>query len=1387
MRNPKKKVFLSTLLSATLAVFSLHTGAEDIDIFVGSSAGSGADPKILIILDNSANWSRASQKWPGGLVQGQAEARAIQTLVGESGGNIKMGLMEFATSGSGHPGGFIRKSIAPLDAANKAQFSSSMTTIFNGINSPNEKVASSFGYGDLMYSAFNYFSGAAAIAPSTTVVSSLADTNGYTSNYSTFRSPLSDDNACGRNFVIFIGNNVNGAVDGDTPANSSALVSLGGSVSPQLPYTNYTTSTSTTSANLGYTSQCFASLAACSTADYATQCAVDGAYSSCTCNPTNTTTSLDACAAGQSRFAVYGNTNTGGTTSTVGPTAQTPVTNTGGISSCYATSAAASTAVTSGVDKGGMTCPAGTTTTAGNVTTTTTNSCTYALTSTTPSVTATQNCPSTAGSPVLGLPVITTATATTTTCYGGISVGNPKWNTSGDNAGLVCPGPSVVTVGTTTTTTTYTCTYAGALAATCGGGKNRVLVTQTITGSPSSVTTAQNKKYDVTQRVTPSVTTVTLSGVTTTQTLLGNSTLCYASGTDAVSSPQFSPTCSTYNGGCSSGAGTSIAGQCLTGARFMVTGNIVSTSITPTGGSTIPTDGANADEWARFLHQPKAKNIAQVTDTIKQSITTYTIDVFNAQQDAQRTALLQSMANAGGGKYFQAKSEAEILLALRKIIAQIQSVNSTFASASLPVNATNRTQSANQVFIGMFRPDPNAEPRWFGNLKQYAIGKINGALDLVDSRGNTATNPLTGFVDDCATSFWTTDSSNYWSSLLVPINPDPASNCPSVAPTALYSDLPDGPTVEKGAAAEVLRKGNDPSATTPTNNVNRNILTVSGSALVTFSAATSGLSDAAANNIVGYTQGKDVNNDTGAGGPATSRTRPSIHGDVVHSRPLPINYGASGVTVYYGANDGTYRAVDATNAGAQGKERWALIGPEFFPKLQRLKDNQPLVSYPSVVALGLPSLRKDYFFDGSTGLYQTGDNSRVWIYPTQRRGGRMLYALDVSNPASNPTLLWRHGCPNLNDDSGCTTGGTSYAAIGQTWSTPNVAFIKGFSTTTPVLVVGGGYDGCEDEDTNSPSCGSAKGRVIYVINAQTGDIIRSFPTSRSVAADVSLVDVNNDGFVDYAYAADVGGSIYRIDFVDGPLTLASLGNVSWTSRKLAATTGGARKFQFTPAVFNNGTTTYLAIVSGDRERPLIANYPYTGPVLNRAYVYRDDLAELAVTPTVDLDGASMLNLTDSTAATCDSASLLQAVNANKKGWYMSLNANGRGEQGVTAAVIVGGMVTFSTNRPVALAQSCGSALGEARGYFVNLFNASGTIATANNAACGGNRSSVFPGGGLPPSPVFGVVPIDGVPTAVLIGAVQRDGTTGSPIKPSKVTPPISQIRTRTYKSIKGDQ
>jgi hypothetical protein len=125
-----------------------------------------------------------------------------------------------------------------------------------------------------------------------------------------------------------------------------------------------------------------------------------------------------------------------------------------------------------------------------------------------------------------------------------------------------------------------------------------------------------------------------------------------------------------------------------------------------------------------------------------------------------------SMAKYGGGRYFQATNENAILAALRQILVEIQSVNSVFAATSLPISATNRSQNENQVFIGMFRPDGKANPRWYGNLKRYQVKASGGDLALADKNGNDALSATTGFIQACAVSYYTTDSGRHHVGLL---------------------------------------------------------------------------------------------------------------------------------------------------------------------------------------------------------------------------------------------------------------------------------------------------------------------------------------------------------------------------------------------------------------------------------------------------------------------------------------------------------------------------------------------------------------------------------------------------------------------------------------------
>ncbi|GAB3400488.1 PilC/PilY family type IV pilus protein [Massilia agilis] len=1338
----KRNLFSTCLalsLSAGLSWSPIKAAADDIDIFTGTSGGTSTNPRILIVLDNTSNWARQSQQWPGGLQQGQAEARAIRNLVATLDDKTNIGLMEFVTGGTANDdGGFIRSAVRPMDAAAKASFSTQLDTIYNDINGATEKRNSNTAYGNLMYDVYNYFAGGNSYSPGA-VLASKADNAGYTSPYATFAAPISADSTCGKTFVIFIGNADSNGPTKDSAANTAKLNELNGnknadgSIIPvkQLGLPNFTTQNTTTRTNVGVTAACYANAtdAKAELLSFKTQCSTF--TEDCVIGDPTANLSPIACPSGTQSYTVVQSVFHPATTAPGVPVQGTVTSSTGTTTGYYGSASD----VNPNTDHGSLTCPATTTTTSGNNTATTSYSCSY-----------------TVGGPV-GTAVQSTSSAASSACYSGVGTGTGYWNpaTTSDFGGLTCP-------------TNSSCTYSGERQSNnkgCPGNTDyKITITQTAT---------VKRQYNVTQTVTPTTVNSTTTPPYTSTAVLGPTAQCYASGPTSTS--DYASSCTGTNVSCTyNNAPTSnTLASCPPGtSAYKVDGVNIELVDVPTTTSTTDTATYNADEWARMMHD---KGIPVANSSVRPSVTTYTIDVYNKQPNAVQTSLMMSMAKAGGGKYFAAKNEQAILDALKQIIVEIQAVNTSFASTSLPVNATNRAQNENQVFIGMFRPDPSALPRWFGNLKRYQLVAAGSGVDLGDANGKLAINSLTGFVTPCATSFWTTDSGTYWSGLGV--NPDPAGGCTTSAFNK-YSDAPDGPLVEKGGAAEVLRAGNVGGAAA-SYALSRTMYTLSGTALVDFTAANSGL-DAS---LVAFIRGEDVNNDRAGAG----TTRPSIHGDVIHSRPLPVNYGKDkgGVRVFYGANDGALHSVKADS----GVEAWSFVAPEFFGRLQRLKDNSPMISYPTL-ASSVSAQAKDYFFDGSVGLYQNADNSKVWIYAGMRRGGRRIYALDVTNPDA-PVYKWRSGCADLANDNDCAA---NMSGIGQTWSTPSVALVKGFSSSTPVVAFGGGYDACEDANLSAPNCGN-KGHFIYILNGLTGALLHEpFETEGAVAADVAMVDVNNDGMPDYLYAADTRGNIYRIDFVDNTALHGSLAKEGWTMRKVAYTTGGARKFLFAPALLYSAGKVYLAIGSGDREHPLKEQYPYTTPVTNRFYVYKDDLSITGDdAPAINLDS----QLQDySSKDSCDTPLVLPS--SNLKGWFMDLNQYGRGEQVVTSALIAGGMVTFSTNRPIPPnTATCSTALGEARGYWVNLLNGSGAINVGGS--CGGQRSSPFVGGGLPPSPVMATsVPVGDKAVSVIIGAVQKGGTdegaagtsgASSAIGPQLHRPAIKSKRKRSYTYISG--
>jgi type IV pilus assembly protein PilY1 len=449
--------------------------------------------------------------------------------------------------------------------------------------------------------------------------------------------------------------------------------------------------------------------------------------------------------------------------------------------------------------------------------------------------------------------------------------------------------------------------------------------------------------------------------------------------------------------------------------------------------------------------------------------------------------------------------------------------------------------------------------------------------------------------------------------------------------------------------------------------------------------------------------------------------RATIHGDVVHSRPLSIRYDADTVGLFYGSNDGFLRAVDPAN----GSEKWALMAPEHFGKIQRLYDDTPLVRFTGTVEeAGVTHRPKDYFFDGATGdiaLYD-GDGALelAYIYPTMRRGGRMVYALDVTDPDAAPSLLWRQGCPNLDNDTGCSA---DFSNIGQTWSTPIGGAVGGYvdDNSDPKLIVvfGGGFDDCLNEDVAAyPSgCSSAKGKGVYVLDAATGARLKYLPTDAPVTSELSPIDIDFDGLMDFAYAADVAGNLYRVSFAtltdtnpEGAVT--PLPADEWTIIKVGSTSDNERRFYNAPVAGAFQGTVFVTIGSGDRERPLEINYPFAAEVQNRFYTLIDKPYQTFVASpggpladgeytTVNLDGDTMLAVVEAVEEVeVEGVEVLTLRSFD--GWYMDLPD--RGEQVFNPAAIAGGKVFFNTLQPGSSSNGlCEKPKGIGTGYALSLF------------------------------------------------------------------------------------
>ena len=486
------------------------------------------------------------------------------------------------------------------------------------------------------------------------------------------------------------------------------------------------------------------------------------------------------------------------------------------------------------------------------------------------------------------------------------------------------------------------------------------------------------------------------------------------------------------------------------------------------------------------------------------------------------------------------------------------------------------------------------------------------------------------------------------------------------------------------------------------------LMTTSPEAIDTVALTEISTNQAYGTDLVNYLRGDRGNEGLGQ----YFRIRVSILGDIVNSDPKFVAEAVGryaddledksyndfitdsafrpGV-VYVGANDGMLHGF----AEATGQEVIAYVPNAAFTYLSELTSEDYEHRYyvdggPNIVDVFMDDMDDpDSVVDG---LWRTA------LVGGLAGGGQGIYALDVTDPTiyseanAASIALWEF------DDS-------DDADLGYTYGRPQIAKM---SNGTWAAVFGNGYNNTE-ADGNASATGHA---VLYIVDIETGDLIKKIDT---LAGDIAtpnglatplMIDADADSVVDYIYAGDLLGKLWKFD-VSNPLTS------TWNSDFVSAgtpdplfTTLSNQPITSQPQVTAHpdnldgfmiffGTGQYLEISDNDP----------TGEATQAFYGIWDKNTE-SLTP---FDSSDLLaqSITDQYQQSFDTDGdsiddetyTLRDVSDNEidwtshMGWKMSLiadnvegasNVSNFGERQVSNAIVRGGRVIFTTLVPSSL-------------------------------------------------------------------------------------------------------
>lgn len=733
----------------------------------------------------------------------------------------------------------------------------------------------------------------------------------------------------------------------------------------------------------------------------------------------------------------------------------------------------------------------------------------------------------------------------------------------------------------------------------------------------------------------------------------------------------------------------------------------------------------------------------------KQNVTSYFV--------GQGHNKLNDYASAGGtGRALEASEDpAELIAALKNVFSQILSVSTTFVSASIPVNVFNRAEYLDSVYVALFQADGN--PRWPGNLKKLRLAEDEfGDRSLLDADGRPAMDVESGRIAYNALTFWTDPNADDVQAFDDTEGEIRGKDGRSVArggagqQVAGFLAGSDDPGIDNGSGSRKLFTEPESYGSGPTSlrglaatttmaadlwtylNADSVVASKSGSTGTDGYAARNAYAWSAAEN---YASASADEKDTalrvlchmrGLGWDAAARDCGDpraewLMGDPLHSRPLPLNYGARGsytaenpdIRILMGSNDGFMRMfINTTSSGEQsGEEAWGFAPLETLAIQKRLTENgidDPDTAEEEYIhPYGVDGPASTYVRDANgDGTINASDGDTAWVFFGLRRGGKGYYALDITDP-DNPKFLWK-----------ITPDTTGFEELGLSFSTPRVAQMDLRATDedepdlAPVIVFGGGYD--VDKDVRQLGTDDDEGTAIYIVEAETGELIKKLTHPDlvdSIASEVTPVDTDGDRQIDRIYVGDTGGNVWRADVGGG-----SRNSATWELTKLAelgrhynASETHDRRFfhppDFVQAQDSRGTAfDAVTIGSGDRSDPL------GNKTENWLYMIKDHATQPGTRPAGTVSHSDLADLTNNCYQEVGVACTESQTQANADyGWRVKLEDEG--EKSLAVPLTIDGQVFYTSFVPpdASAEGTCGPAEGQGWVYHLDLHTAAAVM------------------------------------------------------------------------------